>query len=182
MKIGLLALCVMATLCVRAEAAAVSFSGSLISYVGAPPNDPLAFGLPETFVLNINTTGATINNGQIIFTGGSGRNFSLTGGTVSIVPGGAGTTSFTGMAINNPAVVGGFIGLDFNMAISDVNAVNQLLNFGGGIVMTGSFANSIGTYSGAVTAVPEPGTTTALVGLVLGAGVYRWRKRKTAGA
>ena len=176
-RIGLAALCAMLMGATQLHAATVKFAGSLTSYaVIGGVADPLALGLPETFVATLETAGASITSGQLTFTSGSGKFFVL-GAAGTIVVGGA-TTDFNGINILGPS--GGTLAFSIAKSIATTSDADlaSLLTFGGGPTIVGGFAGgNAGVYTGAVTVVPEPSSMIALSALVLGAGGYRFRKR-----
>ncbi|MCC6510084.1 MAG: PEP-CTERM sorting domain-containing protein [Pirellulaceae bacterium] len=177
-------LAVIALLCGAqgAMGAVVSFKGTLTSYttvVGAA--DPIVLGLPEDFTVTVNTSGSAITNGGIVFTGNSGKQFNLTGGTINI----GATTDFSGISIDPTfGSIGGTLNFSFAAVVPNNTqaGLDALIGSGGSASIFGfPFTNgSAGFYQGAVTAVPEPGSMLALAGLVAGCGGYRWRRGRNS--
>jgi hypothetical protein len=149
-----------------AQAAVLQLNGNLSSYttvVGSA--DPYGIGLPETFTLSLNTTGNAVSTGTLTFTGDSGKQFSLSGGVLTI----GATTDFT--SINMPTTggaIGGTVSLSFATTLPNTTqaGLDTLIGQAGSMSLFGfPFANgNQGFYTGSVTgvAVPEPAAIGAI--------------------
>ena len=163
-----------ASLC---SGATINFSGSLTGYttIGGSA-DPLGLGLPESFRLNLVTSGTSIVSGSLAFTGGSGKNYTLTGGTIA----NAGTTAFSSIVINESP--GGSLTLSFSDVIPDFTqaGLDTLFTKTGTVTLSGfPFQNGAqGLYQGSVTVLtPEPATASVALLSLTGLLAAGWRKR-----
>jgi hypothetical protein len=149
-----------------AGAAVLRVDGTFTSYanvLGAA--DPYAIVVPETYTLVLNTSGNSVVNGTMTFTGSSSSQFTVTGGTLAV----GAATDFAGIALpTTGGGVGGTISLSFNTAIPDTTqaGLDTLIGKTGPCSLGGfPFTNrSNGFYQGTMTAVaiPEPATIATL--------------------
>lgn len=163
MKMAALALlvCTVAT-----QAAVIRVDGTFTSYTTVLSTaDPYSIGLPETYSVVLNTSGSAIVDGTPTFTGGSGKQFALTGGTLNVGT----TTDFTGIQLPTyGGAIGGTVNLSVNASISDFTqtSLDTLIGkAGAGSLFGFPFTNGArGLYQGAMTvvAIPEPATLATL--------------------
>lgn len=149
------------------QAAVFRVAGSMTSYtqvVGAA--DPYGLGLPESFDLFLNTSGNSIVNGTLTFTGNSAKQFAVTGGTITA---NATSTDFVGIQLpTTGGGIGGVVNLSFPSVIPDTTqaSLNTLVGSTGASSLFGfPFTNgSQGFYQGGITGLvaPEPATIGAL--------------------
>jgi hypothetical protein len=155
-----------------ARAAVIQFDGTMSSYttvVGV--TDPYAIGLPETYSIVLNTSSNSLLNGTLTFTGGSGKQLSVSGGTITV----GSTTDLTGISVaTTGGAIGGSVSLSFNTVIPNTTqaGLDTLIGKSGSSSLFGfPFTNGTqGFYTGNATAVavPEPAALGTLgFGLVL---------------
>jgi len=174
----------------QADAAVVTFQGTLLTggggtaIFGTIPPDPA-----RNFTLQLNyNPGTAPTNFLAPITGGTfnvapGTNFAVTGGSIIVTDGANDNASFT-VNVSGPAAGTLTFSFDGNSiptndaSEANVNAMvagdttNLLANFGAAGVYVGTI-----TGDPVVTAVPEPGSCLALLGLV-GGGAWRWRRSR----
>lgn len=184
-KTGLLglSLALMLAMSLQASAAVVGFTGNLnTKTLGA--NGAGVFGGVVGAIPVVNFSGradVTDITGVItggLFTNDAGAAINVSGGSVSLIENGINDT-----ATFNITLAGDALGaLQFTLqgdVITDAtinqNNVSRFFDFPTTVLLT-DFANGGGQYAGSVTAIPEPGTMSLMLGLV--AGVAGWRRRR----
>lgn len=181
MKCMALALAAVLAISASAKASIVTFTGSLTynPIIGAA--DPLGIA-GQTLGIRMDVDGAgNVLSGHIRVVTGPGSHYSI-----PFNPGtgtGALGANTVWSGINVPAA-GNNMTISIAQSIPNFSAAS--LNLLNGVAGSASLNfvdlgnGNIGSYSGAITAVPEPGSMVALAGLVAGCGYYGWRRRKQA--
>jgi hypothetical protein len=170
---------------VSASAAVVKFLGTLSSSFGTPS---VALNLGnfsgELTILDRAApfTSSQITGGKFVFNGN--QVVTVTGGQISV---GNGSVSF--LITGNRFTPNFSENMDFSFtSVPNVVAnggINQTIlnNLSQPNFLTASsfvFDDGVNGYGGSITAVPEPGSMALVAGLVLGAGGWKWRKRRLA--
>jgi hypothetical protein len=178
--VGLLVL----TTSVSASAAVVKFMGTLTSK-SSGLTLPLGGFEGELTVNNSVASFSSIASGKFVF--GGTDTLLVTGGIVNVT--GAGQILFSIGNTNFNPVIGQtltfiFTGVPGVLAGSPINqaTLDNLHSPTSLTASTFSFTDGSLTYNGSITAVPEPGSMALVASLVLGAGGWKWRKRKLAAA
>ncbi len=175
-----------------ASAAAVTFKGAI---TGSNPVTSPGIVLPLgdfTLSLQMNPGNpAFITGGQYVFGFGSGSPtvLAVTSGFVSSPINGLLSFQVTspgpsGTSISSNFIFTGVTGVTAGLV--DQAALNKLYppiyTTSWSLANTNSGGSTLASYSGTISSVPEPSSMIALAGLALGAGGWRFRKRRLAAA
>lgn len=174
----------------KADAAVVTFQGSILAggggtaVLGTIPPDPT-----RTFTLQLNYTPVSGPNFLANITGGTfsvapGTNFSVVplGSTILVANAAPGSEDMAAFTVNVTGPATGTLTFAFDRdAISNNDASEANINT---LVIGNSADNFIanfgaaGFYAGNITGVPEPGSCLALLGMIGGGGAWGWRRRQ----
>jgi hypothetical protein len=169
-----------------ARAAAVGFLGTLENLSGNPLgfigdlSMPADFSMYLQFDPSSNSSLANITGGLLTIPS-LNRNFNVQGGTINVVSGGAPGTDQVQFLVDTQRsgdmafTFTGNLGLAPGGFATQENILAAVLNNTTGFTLTFPAGTE---YSGSITGIPEPGSTAALLALVMGGGAYRFRRRR----